>query len=113
LPDLAALPALAAAPTRSRAVALARASQSARSMTNKMIVSCLMSIVIAAGCSKKSGSCEEVYDHTVSLLPAEMKDQMAGQKEQAIAKCEKLPEEARKCAMDASSLDELMKCPKK
>ena len=78
-----------------------------------LIISALVSIALTAGCSKKSGSCEEVFDHTVSLLPDGMKDQMAGQKEQAIAKCEKLPEEARKCAMDASSLDELMKCPKK
>ncbi len=80
---------------------------------NKLIVSSLVSLALAAGCSKKSGSCEEVYDHTVSLLPAEMKDQMAGQKEQAIAKCEKLSDEARKCALDASSMEDLMKCPKK
>jgi len=82
-------------------------------MLNKMIVSCVMSVVIATGCSKKAGSCEEIFDHTLSLLPAEMKDQMAGQKEKALAKCEKLSPESRKCAADASSLDELMKCPNK
>ena len=78
-----------------------------------LIVSALAALALTAGCSKKSGSCEEIFDHTVSLLPEGMKDQMAGQKDQAIAKCEKLSPEARKCALDATSLDDLMKCPKK
>jgi hypothetical protein len=78
-----------------------------------LLVSCLASLALVAGCSKKSGSCEEVFDHTVSLLPDGMKDQMAGQKDAAIAKCEKLSPESRKCALDASSMEDLMKCPKK
>ena len=78
-----------------------------------LIVSALASLALTAGCSKKSGSCEEVFDHTVSLLPDGMKDQMAGQKDAAIAKCEKLSPEARKCALDATSMDDLMKCPHK
>jgi hypothetical protein len=78
-----------------------------------LIISALVSLTLTAGCSKKSGSCEEVFDHTVSLLPDGMKDQVASQKEAAIAKCEKASPEARKCALDASSFDDLMKCPKK
>ena len=34
-------------------------------------------------CSKTS-KCEEIFDHTVSLLPAEMKDKIAGSKADAI-----------------------------
>jgi len=77
-----------------------------------IILSCLASLALAGGCSKKSGSCEDIFDHTVSLLPAEMKDKMSGQKADAIAKCEKMSPEARKCAADASSLEDLMKCPR-
>jgi hypothetical protein len=83
-----------------------------RSVTMKTILlSCVLSL--AFGCSKKSGSCEDIVDHTVSLLPAEMKDKMADGKADAIAKCEKMSPEARKCAADASSLEDLMKCPHK
>jgi len=79
-----------------------------------IIVAALVSLTLTAGCSKKSGgSCEDLFDHTVSLLPEGMKDQMAGQKDAAIAKCEKLSPEAKKCAFDATSMDDLMKCPKK
>ena len=78
-----------------------------------IIFSCLLSLA-STGCSKKSGgSCEDIVDHTVSLLPSEMKDKMADGKADAIAKCEKMSPEARKCAADASSLEDLMKCPHK
>ncbi len=71
----------------------------------------IVSLALGAGCSKKS-DCEQVFDHTVSLLPAEMKDKVSASKTDAIAKCEKMSPEAKKCALDASSLEDLMKCPK-
>ena len=36
---------------------------------------------LAAGCSKKTPSCEEIYEHTKSLAPPEMRDMMDKQKE--------------------------------
>jgi hypothetical protein len=77
-----------------------------------LVLTCLASLALAAGCSKKSGSCEDVFDHTVSLLPAEMKGQIADHKADAIAKCEKMSPEARTCALEATKLEDLMKCPK-
>jgi hypothetical protein len=71
----------------------------------------LIGVLSVGACSKKS-QCEEVFDHTVSLLPAEMKDKVAASKSEAIGKCEKLSPEAQKCALDAKALEDLMKCPK-
>ncbi len=76
-----------------------------------LIITSLVSLAFAGGCSKKS-QCEEIFDHTVSLLPAELKDKVAASKSDAIGKCEKLPEESRKCALEAKSMEDLMKCPK-
>jgi hypothetical protein len=75
---------------------------------NKMI----FALVIAAGCSKSGSKCEQVFDHTVSLMPAEMKDKLGAGKAQAIAKCEKASPAAQQCALDAKSLEDLMKCPR-
>jgi hypothetical protein len=63
-------------------------------------------------CSKKGSECEQVFDHTLSLMPAEFKDKAAEGKDKAIAKCEKMSPEARKCALDAASMEDLMKCPR-
>jgi hypothetical protein len=84
-------------------------------MKNILLASTLLSLglLASAGCSKKSGSCTDVFDHTVSLMPAEMKEQLANTKDDAIAKCEKMSPEARQCALDAKSIDDLMKCPRK
>jgi hypothetical protein len=71
----------------------------------------LASLLSFTGC-KKSGSCEDIYNHTKSLLPDAMKSAMDGKKDDAIAKCEKLSPQARQCALDATSLEDLMKCPK-
>jgi hypothetical protein len=80
---------------------------------NKLIVSILLSLTVTTtACSKKSNSCDAVVDHTLTLLPNEMKSMVAGDKASAIAKCEKMSPEARQCAADASSLEDLMKCPK-
>ena len=72
-----------------------------------------LSLSSLAACSKKGSKCEQVYDHTLSLLPAEMKDKVAAGKDQAIAKCEKASPEAQQCALDAKSFEDLLKCPNK
>jgi hypothetical protein len=74
-----------------------------------IILSALVSVSLL-GC-KKGSPCEQVVDHTLSLMPDELKSKLP--KDDAIAKCEKLSPEARQCALDASSLEDLMKCPKK
>jgi hypothetical protein len=79
-----------------------------------LILSSVLALSLFSGCKKSGGgSCQDVFDHTVSLMPAEMKDQLASSKDDAIAKCEKLSPEARQCALDAKSLEDLMKCPHK
>lgn len=66
----------------------------------------------AAGCSKKTPSCEELYEHTKSLAPPEMREMMDKQKDKAIEKCSKMSDEAKKCAADAKSMEDLQKCPR-
>ena len=67
----------------------------------------------AAACGGDDASCEKVVDHTLSLLPAEMKGQM-GDKKPMIQRCEKesTPEQ-RKCVLGAKSMEDVVKCPKK
>jgi len=64
------------------------------------------------GCGKKAPACDELFDHTLSLMPAEVRDKAASNKSDAIAKCEKMSAEARQCAFEAKTLEALMKCPK-
>ena len=71
----------------------------------KLLSLSFVALLSVTGCSKKGSECEQVFDHTLSLMPAEFKDK-------AIAKCEKMSPEARKCALDASSMEDLMKCPR-
>lgn len=78
----------------------------------KLLSFALVTIIAATGCSKKGSECEQVFDHSLSLMPAEFKDKAAGNKDKAIEKCEKASPEARKCALDASSMEDLMKCPR-
>jgi hypothetical protein len=111
---VAALPTLAASSTSDPAVARARALQ-CRSLTmkNNIVIALGLALALATTACKKSGSeCERVFDHTVSLMPAEMKGKLAEGKADAIAKCEKLSPEARKCALDAKGLEDLMRCPR-
>jgi len=80
--------------------------------------SIILSFVFAGlvtGCSKKEGSdCERVVDHTISIMPAELSSKLAEGKADAIARCEKeMSAEAKKCALAAKSLEDLMRCPKK
>jgi hypothetical protein len=78
----------------------------------KKIMSLALLFTLATGCSKKAATCADVVDHTIEIMPAEFKDKVAADKDKAIAKCEKLSPESRKCAMDAASMEDLMKCPK-
>ena len=77
-----------------------------------LIVSTHLSLTLVTGCSKKKSDCEAIYEHTKSLLPKDMQSQLAGNKAEGIAKCEKASPEARECAANAKSLEDLMKCPK-
>jgi hypothetical protein len=70
------------------------------------------SLALVAGCKKSGSDCNEVFDHTVSLMPAEMQGKLKEGKAGAIAKCEKMSPKARSCALDAKSLEDLMKCPR-
>ena len=81
----------------------------------------LSTLVLASlsitGCSKKGGgnpeSCEDVYSHTLSIMPDEIKAMVEKDKDKAIAKCEKMSIESRKCALEATDLESLQKCPRK
>ncbi len=80
-------------------------------MKKLMSLALVSLFALGTGCSKKEASCEDIVDHTISIMPAELKDKVAGDKPKAVAKCEKLSPEAKKCAMDAASMEDLMKCP--
>lgn len=60
---------------------------------------------------KDDASCDKVVDHTLGLLPAEMKAAL-GDKAAMIKQCEGASKAARSCALAAKSMDDLMKCPK-
>ena len=80
-------------------------------MKNLLLPS-ILALSLVAACSKKQSSCDDVFDHTLSLVPAEMQGKLKDGKADAVAKCEKMSPEARQCALDAKSLEDLMKCPK-
>lgn len=66
----------------------------------------------ACGGKGDDASCSKVVDHTLTLIPDEFKNQ-GDSKEDMIAKCEKQPKEARKCALDAKNMEDLMGCSAK
>jgi hypothetical protein len=68
--------------------------------------------LLATACSKKAKSCEDIFEHTKSLAPPAMQEAMVSKKESAIAKCEKMSDEAKQCAGDAKTLEDLQKCPR-
>jgi hypothetical protein len=71
-----------------------------------------LSLSLSAACGGDDASCDKVVDHTISLLPAEMKSQM-GDKKALVEQCEKkTSKEERKCALGAKSMEDLMKCKK-
>lgn len=78
----------------------------------KLLSLFLVSMLAVTGCSKKGSECEQVFDHTLTLMPAELKDRAASGKDKALEKCEKMSPESRACALAASSMEDLMKCPR-
>lgn len=66
----------------------------------------------ATGCGKKEASCDAVFEHVKDLAPAEMKD-FEGSKSDALAKCETLTVEQRKCILDAGDLAAVAVCKNK
>lgn len=73
-----------------------------------LLCALLATAALSTGC-KDDASCDKVVDHTLSLLPAELKSQM-GDKKALIARCEEQPVEARKCAMAAKDMAALTAC---
>jgi hypothetical protein len=63
---------------------------------------------LSTGC-KDDTSCDKVVDHTLSILPDELKGQM-GDKKTLIARCEEQPVEVRECALAAEDLAALTAC---
>jgi hypothetical protein len=80
-------------------------------MKNLLLPS-LLAVSLLTGCKKKQPSCDEVVDHMMSMMPPELQSKLKGDRATSLAKCEKLSPESRKCAFDAKSLEELMKCPR-
>jgi len=81
-------------------------------MKTLTIVCSAIAFIALAGCGKQQPKCDEIVEHTMSLVPAEIKAKMESKKDEAIAKCEKMEPEARQCAADAKTMEDLMKCPK-
>ncbi|HTR51077.1 MAG TPA: hypothetical protein VMJ10_10255 [Kofleriaceae bacterium] len=69
-----------------------------------------LALVATTGCKKSRTSCESIYQHTVDLAPADFKSALEQDKDNAIAKCETLPEDTRKCAADAETFEALAAC---
>jgi hypothetical protein len=103
---------LAAPATTHRELARARALQSSLAMLKIIALSSLLSLSLVTGCKKSQSECERVFDHTVSLMPAELQAKAKDSKSDALGKCEKLSPAARKCALDAKTLEDLMQCPR-
>ena len=77
----------------------------------KLILIALLGIT---ACKSKS-KCDQVVDHTLELMPDEYKKGMDSGpgRDKAIGKCEAASDEAKQCALDAKSMEDLMKCPRK
>ncbi|MBA2541953.1 MAG: hypothetical protein H0V17_20075 [Deltaproteobacteria bacterium] len=67
----------------------------------------------AAGCGKKEASCDAVFEHVRDLAPADMREMLDASKDGALAKCETLSVEQRKCILEASDLGQVSACKKK
>ena len=82
-------------------------------MRNLVAILFGLTLALNSACGSDDASCEKVVDHTLSLMPAELKAQMGSDKKPLIEQCEKkTSKEERKCALDAKSMEDLMKCKK-
>jgi hypothetical protein len=80
-------------------------------MRNLVAIVFGLSLALTAACGGDDASCEKVVDHTLSLMPDDMKAQLGSDKKPLIEQCEKkTSKEERKCALDAKSLEDLAKC---
>lgn len=67
----------------------------------------------ACGGDDEGASCAKVVDHTLTLVPAELAEQM-GSKDELIKSCEERTDvEGRECALKAKTMEDLSKCPRK
>lgn len=70
-------------------------------------------LALSAAACGDDASCDKVVDHTLKLMPPELKAQMGGDKKALIDQCKaKTSEAERKCALKADSMEDLMKCRK-
>jgi len=68
-------------------------------------------LLVASTACHKTPTCEQVWDHIVSLAPDEMRAGFASKREREVAACEReLTDDDRRCAMSAHDIDELSKC---
>ncbi len=71
-------------------------------------------LVVLAACSKKD-DCDKLFDKMMSVMPDEVKDKAAKNKDKELAKCREHIDEMKKdptmkCVLDASGDDEVKKC---
>jgi len=66
-----------------------------------------------SGCGKKEASCDAVFAHVRDLAPTEMRDLIDAGKAGALARCEALTADQRKCVLAADDLVEVSACRKK
>jgi hypothetical protein len=77
-------------------------------MAPARMVCCLLA---ASAACHKAPTCEQVWDHIVSLAPDEMRAAFASKREREVAACEReLSDDDKRCAMSAHDLDELSRC---
>jgi hypothetical protein len=81
-------------------------------LRNVTLVAVLTGTSLTAACKKSGSDCDAVFDHIVSIAPAEAQAKMKAERDASIGRCEKLKPEARQCALDAKDLGDLMKCPR-
>lgn len=75
-----------------------------------LLASVLAVASLSVACKGKP-SCDDVVDHTLGLMPAELKSSVGGDKKPMIEKCEKeMNDDQRACVMKASTMEEMMKC---
>jgi hypothetical protein len=64
-----------------------------------------------AACGKKAPTCEQVWDHIVSLAPAPMRGGFAAVRAREIATCEReLTADERRCVLASRDIDDLEQC---
>jgi len=81
-------------------------------MKKLMMIAFAATLATTTACSKKTPSCEDLFEHTKSIAPPEMREMIEKGKDKAIEKCGKMSNEAKQCAADAKSMQDLQNCPR-